>query len=138
MALVLAPSAPALHASQRIAGIVLIAMGMLVLAAAFIALGRAFTPNPVPKPGAAMAAHGIYRFVRHPMYSAVLLCSLGWAAAFGGVWHYALCSALLAFFWAKSRAEERWLTQRYADYATYQARTGRFVPRLTKIASKVD
>ncbi|MGL4575705.1 MAG: methyltransferase family protein [Burkholderiaceae bacterium] len=132
LALVFVPSSPSLHA-PLLAGWVLFGAGLAVFAAAFIALGNAFTPNPMPKPDAALAVHGIYRLIRHPMYSAVLLCSLGWAAAFGGVWHYVLCAALLIFFWAKSRTEERWLAQRYADYAQYQRTVGRFVPRLRRL-----
>jgi protein-S-isoprenylcysteine O-methyltransferase Ste14 len=131
LALVLAPASPSLHAPV-FAGWVLFGAGLTVFAAAFLALGKAFTPNPMPKPDAALAVHGIYRFIRHPMYSAVLLCGLGWAVAFGGLWHYILCAALLLFFWAKSRAEERWLVQRYPGYAQYQRTAGRFLPRLTR------
>ncbi|MFM2399223.1 MAG: hypothetical protein RL341_1380 [Pseudomonadota bacterium] len=131
LALVFARAAPSLHAPLA-AGWVVFGAGLAVFAAAFVALGHAFTPNPMPKPDAALAVHSIYRFVRHPMYSAVMLCGLGWAAAFGGIWHYLLCAALLLFFWAKSRAEERWLAQQYPGYAQYQRTVGRFVPRLRR------
>jgi protein-S-isoprenylcysteine O-methyltransferase Ste14 len=95
-ALVLAPTSPALHVPHK-AGWIVFAFGLLIFAAAYAALGKSFTPNPVPRDEAPFIAHGIYQWIRHPMYSAVLVCAVGWAIAFGGAWHYALCFILLVF-----------------------------------------
>lgn len=127
-ALVLAPASPALHA-PRIAGWVVFAFGVLIFVAAFIALGKSFTPNPVPRAEATFVAHGIYQWIRHPMYSAVLVCAIGWAFAFGGAWHYLLCFILLVFFWLKSNVEERWLLNAHPQYAKYRLNAGRFLPK---------
>ncbi len=40
-----------------------------------------FNIRPDPKPGGRLVEHGIYRRVRHPMYTAVTLFGLGCAAA---------------------------------------------------------
>jgi protein-S-isoprenylcysteine O-methyltransferase Ste14 len=101
-ALVFAPALPALHASLLV-GWILFGGGLLIFTAALIALGKAFTPNPLPNAHSQIVAHGIYRWIRHPRYSAVLVCALGWAMVFGGAWHYTLCVILCGFFWAKSR-----------------------------------
>jgi protein-S-isoprenylcysteine O-methyltransferase Ste14 len=130
-AMLLAPARPAAHV-PLIVGWAVLSAGLLLFGLAWVALGRAFTPNPVPKNNAQLTVQGVYRNIRHPMYSAVMLCALGWSMAGGGVLHYALSAVLILFLYAKSRAEERWLAQRYRAYAQYCAVTGRFLPRLKK------
>jgi protein-S-isoprenylcysteine O-methyltransferase Ste14 len=87
-----------------------------------------FNIRPTPRDGGRLVQTGPYRWIRHPMYTAVLL--LGLACAFTstqpaawGAW-LALASVLLA----KARLEERWLQTVYPAYAHYMARTRRFVP----------
>jgi protein-S-isoprenylcysteine O-methyltransferase Ste14 len=128
---VFAPSSPALHA-PHVAGWIIFASGLLIFVAAYAALGKSFTANPVPRAEATSVAYGIYRFVRHPMYSAVLVCALGWAIAFGGAWHYALGFILLVFFWLKSNVEERWLLSVHPEYAKYRLSAGRFLPKFRR------
>jgi protein-S-isoprenylcysteine O-methyltransferase Ste14 len=129
--LLLAPTEPALHGALPW-GWAVFAAGLALFVVAWSALGRAFTPNPAPKDNAQLTMHGVYRVMRHPMYTAVLLCALGWSMVWGGAIHYALSIALAVFFDAKSRAEERWLVRRYLQYAHYQASTGRFLPKLKR------
>lgn len=92
-----------------------------------------FNIRPTPKPGARRVQRGPYRWIRHPMYSAVLLAGLAGVvaadgavrAAAGAVW-LLLCAVL----WVKSRLEEQWLAARHPGYRAYQRRTRRFVPWL--------
>lgn len=92
-----------------------------------------FNIRPTPKPGAALVRSGPYRWIRHPMYSAVLAAGLagvlgsaaGGPALVGAAW-----LALLAVLWTKSGLEERWLAQRHPAYADYRRFTRRFVPWL--------
>jgi protein-S-isoprenylcysteine O-methyltransferase Ste14 len=93
------------------------------------ALGAARTAFPRPKERSPLIQHGIYARVRHPLYTAVMLISLGW----GLIWQSwpALVVALVQvpFFVAKARHEERWLREKFPDYADYAKRVPRFVPR---------
>lgn len=130
-ALVFAPASPALH-GPHIAGWIVFAFGLLIFFAAFVSLGKSFTPNPVPRADAPFIANGVYQWIRHPMYSAVLICALGWAITFGGVWHYALGFILLAFFWLKSNAEECWLSSVHPEYVKYRLSAGRFLPKFRR------
>jgi protein-S-isoprenylcysteine O-methyltransferase Ste14 len=87
-----------------------------------------FNIHPAPKVGGQLVQQGPYRWLRHPMYSAVLLGGAGCVAAVGG-WPTWLClGALAAVLGAKSTLEERWLIAQHPGYAAYRARTARFLP----------
>lgn len=108
-------------------GIAVVAAGVVVLLWAARNLGGALTPLPVPN-GAGLAAHGAYRWMRHPIYTGVILACLGVAIGAGTVLAYAAALAVALFFEAKTRLEERWLLGAYQGYAQYAARTGKFLP----------
>lgn len=95
-----------------------------------LALGRNRTMFPRPLADSALVTAGIYRWIRHPHYTSVLLLCVGWALLWRS-WPALGLSALLApFFVAKAAREERWLRERYPEYAEYARRTWRFVPWL--------
>ncbi len=102
-------------------------MGLWALSANW--LGN-FNIRPTLKARAALVVHGPYRWVRHPMYTAVLLAA-GAAAWVSGQGADALAVlVLLCVLWAKAGIEERALLQRFAQYPAYRSRTSRFVPWL--------
>jgi protein-S-isoprenylcysteine O-methyltransferase Ste14 len=109
-------------------GITLIALGFFIALAAAIGLGRALTPLPKPNEAGQLVASGVYRWVRHPIYTGVLLVALGWAFYIEGL--VTLWSVLLIaiFFDIKSRSEERWLQEKYPEYAAYSKKTRRLIP----------
>ncbi len=89
-----------------------------------------FNIRPEVKPGARLATGGIYRWIRHPMYSAVLLAMLGLLALDVRPSRLLLWLALLAVLIAKARREERHLRHRFPQYAAYCERTRRLLPWL--------
>ncbi len=89
-----------------------------------------FNIRPAPRPGATLVRSGPYRFIRHPMYSAVLLCGLAAALMIGNWPGWLLAAALAAVLDLKARLEERWLALAHPDYAAYRAHGKRFVPLL--------
>lgn len=92
-------------------------------------LGRALTPLPIPN-GEGLAAHGLYRWVRHPMYTSLIVICAGVAVAAGTAQSWVAVAALAVFFAVKARMEERYLREVYAGYADYAAEVGRFIPGL--------
>lgn len=116
-------------------------IGLALMAAAFVVLGLAVLefysrnttlPNvtPTPKQRAGLVETGIYRYVRHPIYTSVLSGALGAALAHGHVIPLLIALVLIVFFTAKSRYEESLLRAAYPTYAAYMTRTGRFLPFL--------
>lgn len=123
---------PAVAVPLELGGTILIALGLLVAVAASLQLrsGEAFTPNPRPLPTARLVDEGPYRFVRHPIYAAIVIVGLGWSLQrASGV--ALLCDLVLfAFFDLKRRREEAWLVEHVAGYAAYMRRTAALIPRI--------
>ena len=108
--------------------------GLLVLAGGLfgtwgmIALGRNLTPFPKPIDDGQLVTGGPYSLVRHPIYSGLILATLGWALLRASVVGLALAAVLLIFFDLKSRREEAWLRDSYSGYAAYQSRVRKLIP----------
>ncbi len=71
---------------------------------------------------------GIYAYIRHPMYSSVLLFCL--ALTLSNIHLYALLVmlVLLIDLIMKSNFEEKLLAERFEQYKNYKTDTGRFLP----------
>lgn len=113
-----------------ISGEALFLAGALLGLAGVKHLGRNRTPYPQPLAEAQLVTTGAYRLVRHPLYGSLLLAGLGWAC----LWHspsaYALAAVNTVFFVLKANQEERWLREKFPEYAAYARRTRRFIPWL--------
>jgi len=76
----------------------------------------------------ALVERGPYAYLRHPMYSGILLMLLGAAVYFGRyAWLVLFFSCLLGLY-LKSRREERLLMRAFPDYPNYQRRTKALIP----------
>jgi protein-S-isoprenylcysteine O-methyltransferase Ste14 len=135
---------PAFLVAAQFAAIAVVALGgpvprawsLGVLGLALALVGRAwwvmpprtFTVSPVPRAGGGLAVGGPYRFVRHPMYLAVILAATAFTVG-GFTWWRALASlALLPVLVAKVRLEERLLDERFPDRAQRMAGVARLIP----------
>lgn len=104
-------------------------LGVLLGVWAVLAVGPAeVSVLPEVRSGARLVTRGPYRVVRHPMYSALLLFSLGLVLGAPNVWRWLLWIVLLGDLLLKLRYEEQLLARRFADYPAYQKRTWRLVP----------
>ena len=120
--------------------IIRMALGGVLLVLAIVVLVRAFarfvmegrgTPAPVAPPER-LVVGGDYRFVRNPMYLAVITAVLGQAMIFGSLGLLVYAVAL----WAITAAFVRWyeepvLLRRYGDeYERYRLAVRAWLPRL--------
>jgi len=118
------PLPPAAHAASWV--VVAVAGGLGLWAAKW--LGRGLTALPLPNGRVDLVTHGPYRFVRHPIYTAVMLGmgAIAWMAR--SIIAAALATTLVVLLTIKARWEERHLSATFPGYREYEQKTGRFVP----------
>jgi len=114
----------------RVATAALAVGGGVILIAGAGALGRGLTASPLPNEHAQLRTGGLYRRMRHPIYSGLIALSLARTLDSRDHRQAVLSSALILLLRGKSSFEERALGRRFADYPAYAAATPRFIPRL--------
>jgi protein-S-isoprenylcysteine O-methyltransferase Ste14 len=87
-----------------------------------------FNIRPDPRPGGKLVDRGPYRWIRHPMYTAVIACGIAGALVIGSAWGWIGAVALVLVLVVKAAVEERWMLVAHPDYQAYRASTKRFVP----------
>lgn len=112
-----------------VVGASLLTLGGVFGLAGVAVLGRNRTAFPKPRDDSQLIQSGIYASVRHPLYTSVMLASVGWALLWQS-WPSLIPAAwLIPFFFLKARREERWLREKFPGYADYAKRVPRFLPR---------
>ncbi len=77
----------------------------------------------------ALVTTGLYRFVRHPQYTGLLLFTLGWILHWPSVVTLLLWPLLVAaYVWLAKKEEQQARDEFGAEWDAYAARTKRFVP----------
>jgi len=116
--------------AASIAGDVLALAGLLLMAAAFVSLRKVIQIVPEPRADGQLITGGVYRRLRHPIYSGIVLIILGLFLREPAI-GVAICGAAVTLFLViKSRFEERLLAGRYPDYAEYRKHTWGVLPGL--------
>ncbi len=110
---------------------------LLLLEALAVALGLwaiwsmkpgQFNITPDVQTGARLVRQGPYRFIRHPMYSALLLGSLALVAGHATPDRVAVWLLLAVDLLVKLHHEERLLAEAFPDYPAYRRTTRRLFP----------
>ena len=83
---------------------------------------------PDPRQGAVLVESGPYRWIRHPMYVALLLGALALVFESPSPLRWGLWIVLLIDLVVKLHYEERLLLAHFAGYGTYMAASKRLIP----------
>jgi protein-S-isoprenylcysteine O-methyltransferase Ste14 len=116
----------------RTAGTVMRVVGAAAIAAGGVWLGRGISVHPSPTRAAVLRTSGPYRFVRHPIYSGVVLLATAITATSGSAASVAALAGLAVLLNVKARFEEKLLLRRFPGYGAYASRTPRFIPSLRR------
>ena len=118
-------------AITSVLGGVLVATGAAVAVLAGLRLGPNLTPTPLPKEDGELVTAGFYQYVRHPIYTGVLLAAAGVLVFQASIAHIVGFVLVWGVLTLKALGEEKMLAEKYEGYASYATRTGRFLPRVT-------
>lgn len=121
-----------LHPAAFGAGVLLLAAGLWLLHRSHVDLGTNWSVTLEVREGHSLVTGGVYRRVRHPMYTALFLFSIGMALVLpnwvAGPAYLATFGLLYAL---RVGAEERMMRETFGrEYDDYRARTTRLVPGL--------
>ena len=121
----------AVHAlGLQVVGVILLVSGLGFAVWARIFLGRNWGMPMTQKDEPELVTSGPYRFVRHPIYSGLLLAILGTALATNLYWLIGV-GVMVIYFVYSARVEERLMTRSFpVVYPCYRARTKMLIPFL--------
>jgi protein-S-isoprenylcysteine O-methyltransferase Ste14 len=117
--------------------VVAVALGTMMLIAGavlrrhcFNALGRFFTGTVIVSRDQRIVQHGVYRFVRHPSYTAAFLMFTGLGLALGSWISVAILFLIHCYLYGiRVAVEEKALLETLGEpYREYMSRTTRFIP----------
>jgi protein-S-isoprenylcysteine O-methyltransferase Ste14 len=86
------------------------------------------SPYPEPKEQARLLDTGPYRYIRNPMYSGALLAMTALLLDSFSLMRLVAFILLTAVFLSKISIEEKLLTEKFKEYASYKSHTRRLIP----------
>lgn len=121
-------------ASPRIGkfGVTVAVVGIALAIWARWHLGENWSATVTLKEGHELISSGPYRYMRHPIYSGMLLAFVGTALALGEYRALISVCIVLVAFYTKAKKEELFLTQEFGEkFREHSRRTGMFLPKFT-------
>ena len=118
-------------AATYFTGVAVLILGLAFAIWARRVIGRNWSGIVTVKQDHELVRTGPYRWVRHPIYTGLLLAFVGTAIA-RGEWRGVL-AVLIVFvaLWRKLRLEERWMIETFGDaYLRYRAEVRALIPFL--------
>ena len=131
-ALALAPGSTSVGIIQKAFGVFIFLAGLIGLLRAARDLGSALTPLPESKDGASFITSGLYKFVRHPIYSFLLLISTGVLLFKNSPEALIAILGLVVLLNIKYRYEDKILVAKWPEAENYQATVPALIPRVRK------
>jgi protein-S-isoprenylcysteine O-methyltransferase Ste14 len=114
--------------ASAVAGALVFASGLTFAVWARVCLGTNWGTPMTEKSEPELVTSGPYRFVRHPIYTGILLAQLGTALSNNLYWLVAVV-VFGAYFLHSARVEEKLLTASFPDaYPRYRQRTKMLIP----------
>lgn len=116
----------------RNTALVVAILGLLIVLVAILQLNKNLSPFPSPKTNSKLVQNGLYKYVRHPVYSGILIGLGGLAIYSLSGYRFILTLGLYILFDVKSIYEEKLLMKKFPKYVAYRKETGRFLPKNKK------
>ncbi|MGB8322412.1 MAG: isoprenylcysteine carboxylmethyltransferase family protein [Candidatus Acidiferrum sp.] len=116
--------------SVWVSGLVVTVAGVAMAIWARFSLGRNWSGVVTLKDNHQLVGSGPYRWIRHPIYTGILVAAVGTAMIHGHLRAWIGVAVLLLTFYFKARREEKFLQQEFGSgFEEHARRTGMFLPR---------
>ena len=113
-----------------VAGATLLYGGLALYLTCVVTLGRSFRIGGDPGGSSVLVTRGVYARVRHPIYTAMFVESVGATIMLPCALTLAALPIAALGLHAQAVREERWWLEHHGEeYGRYVNRTGRFIPR---------
>ncbi|MEM7375518.1 MAG: TIM-barrel domain-containing protein [Bacteroidota bacterium] len=116
-------------------GIGMALLGIVLILIAMLQLNRHLSPFPSPTSDSQLIQHGLFAWIRHPIYSGIVLGALGWGLYSDHGVRIGIGVLLLFLFYVKASYEEQLLKDRFEAYESYMKKTGMFFPIINSQSS---
>ena len=116
----------------QVIAFIMVTGGIILVLVAMVYLGPGLTPSPRPREHSKLITTGIYKYLRHPVYSGIILTLGGISLYSLNLPRTAITLLVIILFYYKSEYEEQLLSHRFPGYSAYRNRTGRFFPALRR------
>lgn len=110
----------------------LLGVGLSLFILSLAKLGRQLSPFPTPKPQSELVSDGIFKYIRHPIYTSIVVSMLAWSLSEQSIYQTFISLLILLLFYFKSIYEEEQLQKKFPEYTFYMSKTGRFLPKIFK------
>jgi protein-S-isoprenylcysteine O-methyltransferase Ste14 len=115
--------------ATRYLGLALFWIGSVIRLIAVFALGHRFSGVVAIQPDHKLKTDGIYRRVRHPSYTGLLVAMIGWVLVFRSSIGLVLNVTLFLLLLSRMADEEKFLEAEFGDeYRAYRQKSWRLVP----------
>jgi protein-S-isoprenylcysteine O-methyltransferase Ste14 len=132
ISIIFSPSGNELFNLQHELGWFLVILGSIGILVSMKQLGSALTALPESKPEASLVTAGLYKFVRHPIYSFLTLLTLGVVLEKSSLVALLFFCSLVLLLQLKYRYEDQLLRSKWLEAEQYQKSTPALFPRLRR------
>lgn len=113
----------------NIVGLILFVFGLTVALIAVCTLKRFYSSTLVTRKDHQLITHGVYPFMRHPIYLGVFIGCMGVPVYAPSLFGFLTMSVLIPIFLNRIRMEEGMLTEEFGDaYQAYRKATSKLIP----------
>lgn len=114
---------------QSVVGAALFFFGLTIMIVAQITLFRFYSSTLVIRVGHKLITHGIYKFVRHPIYLGGIIALMGIPIYCSSLYGFLTMSVLIPIILNRIRMEERLLTDEFGDeHRAYKEAVKKLIP----------
>ena len=114
---------------QRIIGLALFIIGLIIMLVGQTTLWRNYSGTVLIRVDHQLITHGIYRFTRNPIYLGGIMAVAGLPVYAASLYGFLTMLVLIPIILNRIRLEEKLLTEEFGDaYQTYKETTKKLIP----------